>query len=132
MFPIPYGRITLPACILFSALLLIRCGVPPHPGTENPPAPGEVWIQEETFHPNILRVDEGARVTWLNRDVEVHTISDGLNRFEGAYESGDIPPGGAFSRIFHDPGVYYYYSRRHPGITRGVIIVGLEKRDNPF
>jgi plastocyanin len=131
MLPTP-SRTVLPVLLLAAGIFLARCGVPPRPGSETLPSPGEVWIQEEAFQPNIIRVDEGTRVTWLNRDGEVHTITDGLNRPEGRFESGDISPGGSFSHDFYEPGVYYYYSRYHPGVTRGVIIVGLEKRDNPF
>lgn len=132
MYPIPSGRTVLFLFLLAAMILLPRCGAPLRPGLENLPAPGEVWIQEEAFQPNIIRVDEGTRVTWLNRDAEVHTITDGLNRSEGRFESGDISPGGSFTNTFYDPGVYYYHSRYHPGVTRGVVIVGVEKRDNPF
>jgi hypothetical protein len=120
------------AIFLIFAAVLIQCSSALRPGLDKIPPRDTVWIQGESFQPNIIRVNEGARVIWTNRDGETHTVTEGLNRSEGEFESGDIRSGGAFTHTFYDAGVYYYYCRYHPDILRGVVIVGVEKRDDPF
>ena len=40
----------------------------------------------------------------------------------GAWDSGNLAPGGAFERRFDSPGTYAYLCRYHPGMT-GTIVV---------
>ncbi len=93
--------------------LLLGCG------KDNPFAPevrqdNEVWIQANGFEPQVLTVDSGTTVVWINKDTEVHTVESGtpLN-YAGLFSSKNIKPGQQWSYTFTKPGTYDYYCSLH-------------------
>jgi plastocyanin len=86
--------------------------------TAQQPESAEVIIRGFMYHPQVLRVQKGATVTWTNLDPTEHTIT-----FEGGLEdSGPIAYGQSFSYTFDEEGKYYYSCTLHP-YTIGAIIV---------
>ena len=71
----------------------------------------------------MLRVEQGQRVEWTNRDQDAHTVT-GVN---GAW--GDVTQ---FSRDesvdfrFDAPGVYPYFCALHPGMIGTVVVEAAE------
>ena len=60
----------------------------------------------------------GDTVTWTNTDGRPHTVtSDG-----GAFDSGNLDEGGAFSFTFSEPGTYTYHCNYH-GEMQATIVV---------
>lgn len=82
-------------------------------------AGNEVRLYGFAFEPTRLDVEVGTTVTWTNHDPETHTVSaDG-----GAFDSGPLEPGAAFSTRFSEPGRFAYICQIHPTMA-GQITVG--------
>lgn len=77
-----------------------------------------VFLAEACPTPNILQVDQGATVTFMNKDPFAHNI---IGNTWG--HPDDLNQGDSFSATFADPGVYPYACWYHPGMT-GAIVVG--------
>ena len=83
---------------------------------------GTVIIQNSAFDPSELYVRETATVVWSNKDKTIHTITAD----NGAFDSGDIQPGGNFSYTFKTRGDYSYHCKYHPemvGVVKAVVII---------
>ena len=57
-------------------------------------------------------------VVWTNHDVLVHNVIAN----NGAFDSGDIGPGGAYEFTFTQAGTYTYHCSYHPSMS-GVVVV---------
>jgi len=83
---------------------------------------GTVIIQNSAFDPSELYVRETATVIWSNKDKTIHTVTSD----NGAFDSGDIQPGGNFSYTFNTRGDYSYHCKYHPemvGVVKAVVII---------
>ena len=79
---------------------------------------GKVTIKNSSFDPYELFIAESGSVLWLNGDNSVHTVTSN----DGAFDSGDIRPGGNFVYTFNRRGLYTYHCKYHPEMA-GVIRV---------
>ena len=70
------------------------------------------------FMPATLTVHPGDRVTWLNDDLIVHTVT-GADR---SFDSGDLPGGKSWTYIARQKGTFLYACRYHPNMT-GTLVV---------
>jgi plastocyanin len=79
-----------------------------------------VLMKDYCYTPNVVRVDPGGTVTWVNNDIEPHTITA-----VGGWGSGhkEIFEGDRASFRFTEEGVFPYACLLHPGMT-GAIVVG--------
>lgn len=80
-----------------------------------------VDAKDNCFFPTVLYVEEGATVTWTNRDVAPHSVT-GLGLGWGTGQK-TLFQGDSVSVDFSDPGVYPYTCIVHPGMV-GAVIVG--------
>lgn len=78
-----------------------------------PAAAGDVSIVDFAFTPPAITVSVGSAVSWLNTGTFTHTATSDT----GAWNSGDLGPGGTFSYTFDLPGVYLYHCAIHFGMT---------------
>jgi plastocyanin len=77
-----------------------------------------ISIDNFAFSQQNMTVPVGTRVTWVNHDDMLHTVSD-----EGkAFKSHPLDNGESFSHVFDKPGVYKYFCSLHPHMT-GTIVV---------
>lgn len=77
-----------------------------------------VTSQDFAFNPNIITVNIGDSVTWINQDgVTLHSTTQDTNLW-----SSDLGQGGSFSYVFSNPGTYTYFCRFHP-FMKGTINV---------
>ena len=82
--------------------------------------PAAVTISNFAFGPALLTVAPGAKVTWLNRDEEPHTVvsADGGLTFKSpALDTDD-----KFTFTFDKPGTYKYFCSIHSHMV-GTIVV---------
>ncbi len=80
--------------------------------------PVDVVIKSFAFGPQGLTVKVGTKVTWVNQDVEPHTVVSSDNKFTSeALDTGD-----RFSVTFDTAGTYGYFCTLHPHMT-GVVTV---------
>lgn len=74
----------------------------------------------EPYRPLHIEVEQGAEVTWTNRDGDaVHTVTDVDNRFDSKL----ISPGQSWSHAFDSAGRYDYYCAIHPWMRGTVTVV---------
>ncbi len=63
----------------------------------------------------------GATVVWTQKGARVHTVTaTGENK--GAFDSGNVPPGGSFRQTFLTPGSFNYICLNHSSMS-GVVTV---------
>ena len=70
------------------------------------------------FMPATLTVHPGDRVTWLNDDLIVHTVTAA----DRSFDSNDLPGGQSWSYIARRKGTFRYACRYHPNMT-GTLVV---------
>jgi len=75
-------------------------------------------IKSFTFAPQELTVVRGAKVTWVNRDQEVHSV---ISK-EGRFSSSGLDTDDRFTFTFDKSGDFNYVCGLHPYMT-GVIHV---------
>jgi len=85
-------------------------GTPP----ENP-----IYMRGSVFSVPNLTISAGSKVTWVNDDNMIHTVTAN----DASFNSGDINPGSSFSYTFNTVGTYNYYCMHHAGMTAVVTIV---------
>lgn len=93
----------------------------------NKPAPSgdagrsaKVEIVEFTYQPDPVTIEEGGKVTWINRDSAPHTASADD---EQAFDTGTLEEGKLKSETFKKPGEYHYYCEIHPDMHGTVEVV---------
>jgi plastocyanin len=82
--------------------------------------PGAQVLTTTAFNPNPITIGTGTTVTWTNNDSNVaHTsTADG-----GAWDSGALAPGAAFSHTFNTVGTFTYHCRIHPNMVGTVSVI---------
>jgi plastocyanin len=70
------------------------------------------------FQPATLTVRPGDRVTWLNDDLIVHTVT----ATDRSFDSGDVGGGKSWTLIPRKKGTFHYTCRYHPNMT-GILVV---------
>ena len=68
-----------------------------------------VVMQDTQFEPNLIRIQAGTTVEWVNADPYAHTVTSD----EGLFDSGLIPEGKAWTYAFTQPGTYAYHCAPH-------------------
>lgn len=80
-----------------------------------------VLIENATmFQISELRIKQGTRVTWVNKDNFNHTVYE----MENLFNSGDMAQDATFSYTFDQPGTYTCYCSIHPNMEAKVIVEG--------
>lgn len=97
------------------------------PGGVSAPAPSgdaaraeKVSIVEFTYDPDPVVIEEGGKVTWINRDSAPHTATAD----DGSFDTGTIAPGKLKSESFKQPGTYAYFCEVHPDMHGTIEVVG--------
>jgi len=80
---------------------------------------GNVIIKTFAYGPKTIRVTAGTKVTWINKDPEVHTVVSK----DGKFRSGALDTGDSFSFAFDRPGTYAYFCTLHPQMVGTVEVV---------
>jgi plastocyanin len=81
--------------------------------------PNEVKIDNFTFTPKTLTVQQGATVTWVNKDDVPHKIASTDKK---KFSSKALDTDQKFSYTFTTPGTYGYYCTIHPRMTGKIIV----------
>ncbi|HLW66872.1 MAG TPA: cupredoxin family copper-binding protein [Gemmataceae bacterium] len=89
--------------------------------TAGPPAAAStkiVTITDGSFQPGEMRVAPGSTIQWMNKGQKPHTVS----AIDGSWDSGNIPPGGSYSKTFNQAGTFAYRCNLHPQMRGSVIV----------
>lgn len=79
-----------------------------------------VTMKNSAFSPATLTVITGSKVTWMNNDSMIHTVTT----TDGSINSGDIAVNSSYSKTFSAAGTFNYYDAHHPGMTGVLIVTG--------
>lgn len=103
-----------------SGARLVRGGSPVAAAAATAAPESVITIHGYSFDPGNLAISRGAKVVWINRDEDVHTIKsqDGPE----AFQSPALDSGGRFELRFRHAGTYHYICSVHP-FMHGVILV---------
>jgi len=115
--------------ILFLLFTLVSCQTNKSQPAAETETPGEtvatqtadevqIEMKNSRFSPEVVTINQGTTVTWVNGDTYSHTITSGGSSNEsGIFDSGNISSGGTFSYTFNDKGTYDYFCKIHPGMN---------------
>jgi plastocyanin len=78
-----------------------------------------IEIKDFAFNPQTLTVKSGAKITWINRDEEPHTVVSVGKKFQ---KSSALDTDQEFTITTGAPGAYEYFCSVHPKMT-GTIVV---------
>lgn len=106
----------LVAASIVAASIAPAAGDPP-PRTALRAGAAQVNIQNFSFRPGTLRIAQGKRVVFANRDRTAHTATRG-----GSFNTGRIRGGQAASVRFGSRGTFRYHCMIHPSM-RGKVVV---------
>jgi plastocyanin len=84
----------------------------------DPTAATRIEAKDFMFMPTTLTIGVGAKVTWVNKDDEPHTVVSDT----GMFRSGAMDTDESFSFKFDQPGTYHFTCSIHPRMT-GTIVV---------
>jgi plastocyanin len=77
-----------------------------------------ITIDNFSFSKASITVPAGTKVTWVNHDDMLHTVTD-----EGkTFKSDPLDSGESFSHVFDKPGTYKYFCSLHPHMTGTVVV----------
>jgi plastocyanin len=101
----------------------------PEPGDDsggNAPAPSgdavrsaKVEIEDYAYNPDPVTIEEGGKVTWINKDSVAHTAT----AEDGSFDTGPIEEGKLKSETFKQPGTYEYVCSIHPTMHGTIEVV---------
>jgi plastocyanin len=77
-----------------------------------------ISMKNAAFAPPTLTVIAGSKVTWMNDDNVIHTVTT----VDGNLNSGDIAVGASYSKTFSTAGTFNYYDVHNTSMT-GVLVV---------
>lgn len=84
---------------------------------------GTIEIKIKDYHigfdPAEVKIKAGSRVTWINQDNSVHTVTSDSESKE--LDSENLLTGQSYWHTFNTPGVYNYHCTFHP--MKGKIVV---------
>lgn len=82
----------------------------------------EIVVDDRGFNPSSISIAPGTTVTWrFGGEFDHAVVSDPASQI--AFDSGIQPPGGTFSVVFPDPGVYPYFDGMSPEHIAEIIVV---------
>jgi plastocyanin len=111
------------ALLAVAAPLLLGFQGAPQAGTArvaSPAVPKTVKMVNFAFQPATISIAAGTRVVWKNTTSTTNHTSTSNT---GVWDSGIVPPGGRFSRMFNRTGTFRYHCSVHPTQMRGTITV---------
>lgn len=77
-----------------------------------------ISIDNFSFNKATITVPAGTKVTWVNHDDMLHTVTD-----EGkTFKSDPLDSGDSYSHVFDKPGTYKYFCSLHPHMTGTVVV----------
>lgn len=85
------------------------------------PTIGAVSIVDFGFNPQSVTIPVGSSIRWTNTGNRNHTSASD----NGLWNSGTIPPGQTFTRVFTTVGSFPYHCNIHPAMTGTINVVAI-------
>lgn len=113
-----HARFPIAALAAIGALVLAGAARPPQPD-QLPPQGHVVEIRGMAFHPEVLEVQRGDTVVWINQDIVPHTATETR---KSEWNTGPLLQGKSGSHVARRRGEAPYYCELHP-VMLGKLIV---------
>lgn len=84
------------------------------------PTAAAVQIKDFAFAPQVLTVQLGTTVTWINADEDPHTVTAN----DKSFHSAALDTRDKFSFTFTKAGEYGYFCSLHPHMTAKIVVRG--------
>ncbi len=84
----------------------------------------DVSIVDFAFDPSIITITAGSTVRWTRSltSIITHTTTSDMGSLD-PWDSGQLAPGGSFTKTFNTPGTYTYHCAIHPLTMLGMVVV---------
>jgi plastocyanin len=82
----------------------------------------KVEVVNFAYDPDPVKIEEGGKVIWINRDSTLHTATAD----DGSFDTGTLDEGKLKSETFKNPGEYTYFCEIHPSMHGTVEVVPSE------
>lgn len=112
-------------CLLFPILFLFSCSSPDKKSPANPTETKEnthkvdtVTIKMMKFSPEVLNVNKGDTVIWMNKDLVAHTVK---SYQDNKFYSDTLEPGKTWTWVIIDSASYY--CTLHPATMVGKLVL---------
>jgi plastocyanin len=86
---------------------------------------GSALLDDMAYDPNPVTIEAGQNVTWVNDDLDPHTVTSGAFGTEEAgeqFNSGYMGPHRTFTQMFEEEGEFEYYCEIHPNMVGTVVV----------
>ena len=86
---------------------------------------GSALLDDTAYDPNPVTIEAGQNVTWVNDDLDAHTVTSGACGQEDVgeeFNSGYMGPHRTFSHMFEEAGEYDYFCMIHPNMVGTVVV----------
>ena len=84
------------------------------------------YVGNKAFSPNPVNIKTGDTVTWIDNDIETHTVTSGTGSNDHSlgklFDSGTLNYAQSFSHTFKTRGEFSYFCQFHPTMM-GIAIV---------
>jgi plastocyanin len=88
--------------------------------------PNAAYVGNKAFSPNPVNIKAEDTITWIDNDVETHTVTSGSGSNDASagklLDSGVLDYGQGFSHTFNIRGEFSYFCQFHPSMTGNVIV----------
>jgi plastocyanin len=88
--------------------------------------PDAAYVGNKAFSPNPVNIKAGDTITWIDNDVETHTVTSGSGYNDASagklFDSGILDYGQGFSHTFNIREEFSYFCQFHPSMTGKVIV----------
>ena len=89
---------------------LIVCAIVVFEGDQRKAKTHTITIEGMRFQPEVLTVERGDTIVWVNKDLFPHTVT----AWSGPFDSGDIATGKSWSYTVKAEGLFGYFCTYHP------------------
>lgn len=85
-----------------------------------------IEIKDFSFQPKLVTVPVGAKIVWVNKDEEPHTVTS----TDRIFVSKALDTDDQFSFTFTKPGTYEYFCSVHPRMVAKVVVVATKDKQS--
>ena len=83
-----------------------------------------IEIKDFSFQPKLVTLPVGAKVVWVNKDEEPHTVVS----TDKIFLSKALDTDDTFTFTFDKPGTYEYFCSVHPRMTAKIVVTANDKQ----
>lgn len=119
-----FGRAAFSLAFAIFFALLGTVTIYAAPGDKQASREARIEIKDFSFQPREVIVPVGAKVVWVNKDEEPHTVVS----TDKTFLSKALDTEETFTFTFDKPGTYEYFCSVHPRMTAKIVVIAKDKQ----